>query len=114
MSFVRYLYIGNFESDAGGVRFAKSSGSPFMKPIVRTPIRQSTIDELLQNLAPNRDPGEVLTTWKIANENGYLMCDEHALTSDAIRFLRLLEAKAICQIVDFTGSPISADKLELQ
>jgi hypothetical protein len=97
MSLIRYLYIGNFETDGDFVRLEEASG----KPILRRFLSQKMITSCFPgNPMTSQEVLRIPTAWPAWYENGYLLCKRDELAEDAVGFLHRVIKTFDCEIVD--------------
>jgi hypothetical protein len=97
MSLIRYLYIGNFETDGEFVRLEHVTG----KPIIRRSISQ----EMLASCFPEfriatQGLLSIPAAWPVWYEEGYILCKRDELPDDAVKFLHRAVESFRCEIVD--------------
>jgi hypothetical protein len=114
MSFVHYLYIGHFEHEGRLVRFANTATDPILKPVVCHSLDMDAVKRLVPQSGREADGGSppFPPGWSIWAEDGYLACDQGALSPEVIDFIVRLAQVTGCELVDFnTRSSIGPEDL---
>jgi hypothetical protein len=108
MSFVHYLYLGHFEPDGEFVRFVPPSPRvPSLTPLVRRPLNQGIIVELLQERGVARGNRSVFPDdWPMWFGDGFLICKQFELSPEMVDFLIRLAKTTGCEIVDVNARRI--------
>jgi hypothetical protein len=104
MSFIHYLFLGHFEHDGNGVRFAKSPGEPVYRPVVRHPIDLEAVKSVLREVkGPEVDDLALPDDWMIWLDAGHLVCDKYTRNREAIDFITRLVERTGCDIYDVSA-----------
>lgn len=107
---IHHLYIGHFERDRGVMKLErhKSDGAP--RPVVVRPLDMAAVQELLaeKGVEGTNIPED---WWLGIEEEGFIVCDRHTHSRDAIDFIRQLATKTGCDILYDGMIAISPDEL---
>jgi hypothetical protein len=107
---IHYLYAGHFEKDRGVMKLEKRHRDGAPRPVVVRPLDPSTVQALLEEKGVQG--GHIPEDWWLEiEEEGFVVCDRHTHSRDAIDFLRRLTAKTGCDLFYDGMIPISADEL---
>ena len=107
---IHHLYVGHFERDRGVMRLEKrrSDGAP--RPVVVRPLDMATVRELLE--AKGVEGTNIPDDWQPGiEEEGFVVCDRHTHSRDAIDFIRQLAAKTGCDVLYDGMIAFSPDEL---
>jgi hypothetical protein len=97
MSLIRYLYIGEFETEGEFARLDPATG----KPILRHPLsRESVARRLLGSPVNSKTSQDIPAEWPVWYESGYMLCKRDELSEDAVSFLLRVVKLFDCKIVD--------------
>jgi hypothetical protein len=97
MSLIRYLYIGNFETEGEFVRLDQASGKPILRRFISQEMLASCFPEIL--MASERAL-IIPAAWPVWYEDGYMLCKRDELLGDAVEFLHRVVESFRCEIVD--------------
>lgn len=115
MSLIHHLYIGHFEHAGKFVRFSHALGDPILRPVVSRPLDMDVVKRVVRELKPNGckiADSQLPDDWPIWVEDGYLACDQCALTGETRAFIVRLAQLTNCDLVDFNSrSNIGAEDL---
>lgn len=107
---IHYLYIGHFEHEDGLVRFANTSVEPIFRPVVSRPVNLETVEQLLRDNGASSSA--IPDDWQVWIEDGYLVCDRHTHSREAIEFIVQLAKRTSCEIWDYSAlSEIKPEEL---
>jgi hypothetical protein len=107
---IHYLFVGHFDKDHGLMRLAKRQSDGAPRPVVIRPLDMSTIKELLneKGVSGTDIPGD----WSLGiEEEGFIICERHTHSRDAIEFIRELAARTGCDILRDGLIAVSPDEL---
>jgi hypothetical protein len=104
MSFIHYLFLGHFERDGEGVRFAKHPSDSVYRPVVRRPLDVEAIKAVLREVK-GAEVNDLAfpDDWMMWLDEGYLICDKYTRNREAIDFVARLVERTRCDIYDVSA-----------
>ncbi len=101
MSFIHYLFLGQFEHDGEVVRFAKNSSDAAYQPVVRQPLDAAVVKAVLREVTAAKVNGVAFPDdWIVWLAGGCLVCEKYARNPAAINFISRLVERTHCEIYD--------------
>jgi hypothetical protein len=98
---IHYLFLGHFEHNGEGVRFAKSPSEPVYRPVVRHSLDLEAVKAVLREVKGTEvDDLAFPEDWMIWLEAGYLVCEKYTRNPEAINFITRLVERIPCEIYD--------------
>ena len=99
MSFIHYLFVGDFERDEHGVRFARPGpGAPY-RPVVARPLTENVVAAAVKDVT-----GGAIETipndWSAWLDDGFLICDRYTKNLREIEFISALVERAGYSLYD--------------
>src|SRR5438132_341938 len=97
---IHYIYIGHFARQADFIKFQKQADGS-LRPVVTLPLSMETVQQALKQLG---SPWASLPEdWGLGLDDGFLVCDRHTHSREAIELVRLLAAQSGCDIADYSS-----------
>ncbi len=101
---IHYIFVGHFQHEGAFIRFEKVADT---KPVWYKPVVSRPIDPvLLKDLLAKRGVMDLAIPdfWRLhIHDGGYLVCDRHTRSADAIDFLKELAMLTECDIADYSS-----------
>lgn len=102
MSFIHYLFVGDFARDEHGVRFARPGpGEPY-RPVVVSRLTPGVIAPVVREVtggATDTLPDD----WSAWLDDGYVVCDLYTSNPAEIEFIARLADRTGCALFDRSG-----------
>jgi hypothetical protein len=94
---IHHLYVGHFEKDGGVMKLEKRPNNGAPRPVVVCPLDVATVQELLEGKGVRA--ANIPEDWELGiEEEGFIICDRHTHSRDAIDFIRNLARRTGCDI----------------
>ena len=109
---IHYLYVGHFDKDKGVMKLQKRKSDGAPRPVVACPLDMATVQELLEEkgVQGRNIPDD---WWLGIEDEGFIVCDRHTRSRDAMDFIGRLATKTGCDILYDGMIAISPDELKL-
>jgi hypothetical protein len=107
---IHHLYVGHFEKDRGVMKQEKGKSDGAPRAVVVRPLDMATVQELLaeKGVEGTNIPED---WWLGIEEEGFIVCERHTHSRDAIDFIRKLATKTGCDILYDGMLAVSPDEL---
>lgn len=91
MSFIHYLFVGDFDRDEHGIRFVRPGpGEPF-RPVVARPLTPNMVAAAVRDVTGGANE-TIPNDWSAWLDDGFLICDRYTKNPREIEFIsRLVE-----------------------
>ena len=101
---LHYLYVGHFDRDEHGVRFARSDEDPIYRPVVTRSLTALGLSAFVRDATGER-ASLIPDDWSAWLEQirGYVICDFYLRNPEEIEFVSQLVEREGCSLCDVAG-----------
>ena len=109
---IHHFYVGHFEKDRGAMKLQKRSSDGAPRPVLVRSIDMAIVRKLLEEKGVNDD--SIPEDWWLGfEEEGFIVCNAHTRSQDAIDFIGRLARKTGCDVLYDGMLAIAPDKLTI-
>jgi hypothetical protein len=107
---IHYLYVGHFKKDGGVMKLERGGADGAPRPVLMRPLDMAAVREALRERGV--EGTNIPEDWALGiEEEGFIVCNRHTRSHDAIDFIRRLAMKTGCDILYDGMVAVSPDEL---